>query len=142
MRGINLHAVQVVDGRDRRRVERLGTYTTRPPAAQERLERRPDGKLVLTFKKVWRDGSPLRLMIDRISEGELVFGKLPRSARPVGGPQDWKNKSAPLRWPSGAPRSGPSSRHGGVRARITCALGFIAPGHSSTLSAHQLGGLT
>ncbi|MBE7481597.1 MAG: transposase [Polyangiaceae bacterium] len=57
VRGINIHAVQVVDGRDRRRVERLCKYITRPPVAQDRLERRADGKLELTFKKVWRDGT-------------------------------------------------------------------------------------
>jgi hypothetical protein len=66
VRGINIHAVQVVDGRDRRRVERLCKYDpwkslkrdiTRPPVAQDRLERRPDGKLELSFKRAWRDGT-------------------------------------------------------------------------------------
>ncbi|MBK7586092.1 MAG: transposase [Myxococcales bacterium] len=57
MRGINLHAAQVIDGRDRRRVERLAKYITRPPIAQDRLERRQDGRLELIFKKVWRDGT-------------------------------------------------------------------------------------
>jgi hypothetical protein len=57
VRGINIHAVQVVDGRDRRRVERLCKYITRPPVAQDRLERRPDGKLELSFKRAWRDGT-------------------------------------------------------------------------------------
>ncbi len=64
--GINIHAVQVVDGRDRRRVERLCKYDpwksptgdiTRPPVAQDRLERRADGKLELSFKRAWRDGT-------------------------------------------------------------------------------------
>ncbi|MBE7484290.1 MAG: transposase [Polyangiaceae bacterium] len=32
-------------------------YITRPLVAQDRLERRADGKLELTFKKVWRDGT-------------------------------------------------------------------------------------
>lgn len=57
VRGINIHAVQVVDGRDRRRVERLCKYITRPPVAQDRLERRADGKLELSFKRAWRDGT-------------------------------------------------------------------------------------
>ncbi|MBK7583055.1 MAG: transposase [Myxococcales bacterium] len=57
VRGINLHAAQVIDGRDRRRVERLAKYITRPPIAQDRLERRQDGRLELIFKKVWRDGT-------------------------------------------------------------------------------------
>ena len=54
VRGINIHAAQVVDGRDRRRVERI---CIRPPVAQGRLERRPDGKLELGFKRAWRDGT-------------------------------------------------------------------------------------
>jgi len=57
VRGINIHAAQVVDGRDRRRVERLCKYITRPPVAQKRLERRADGKLELGFKRAWRDGT-------------------------------------------------------------------------------------
>jgi hypothetical protein len=57
VRGVNIHAAQVVDGRDRRRVERICRYITRPPVAQERLDQRPDGKLELGFKKAWRDGT-------------------------------------------------------------------------------------
>ena len=57
VRGINIHAAQVVDGRDRRRVERLCKYITRPPVAQDRLERRADGKLELGVKRAWRDGT-------------------------------------------------------------------------------------
>ena len=32
-------------------------YITRPPIAQERFTQRPDGTLLLEFKKVWKDGS-------------------------------------------------------------------------------------
>ena len=38
-------------------MERLVKYITRPPIAQDRLERRQDGRLELIFKKVWRDGT-------------------------------------------------------------------------------------
>jgi len=47
-------------------VERLCKYDpwksptgdiTRPPVAQDRLERRADGKLELSFKRAWRDGT-------------------------------------------------------------------------------------
>ncbi len=64
VRGINIHAAQAIDGRDRRRVERICQYDpwksptgdiTRPPVAQDRLERRADGKLELSFKRAWRD---------------------------------------------------------------------------------------
>jgi hypothetical protein len=47
VRGINVHAKQVVDGRDRRQLERLCRYITRPPVAQERLKRLADGRLEL-----------------------------------------------------------------------------------------------
>ena len=36
--------------------ERLCRYITRHPLAQDRLELRPDGKLVLTLKSFWKDG--------------------------------------------------------------------------------------
>jgi hypothetical protein len=47
----------IVDGRDRRRVERLARYITRPPVAQERLTRRPDGRLELELNSVWKNGT-------------------------------------------------------------------------------------
>jgi hypothetical protein len=57
VRGINVHAKQRVDGRDRAQMERLCRYITRPPLSQERLTRRADGLLELELKKVWRDGT-------------------------------------------------------------------------------------
>ncbi len=44
-------------GHDRKQLERLARYITRPPIAQERLTQRPDGTLLLEFKKAWKDGS-------------------------------------------------------------------------------------
>jgi hypothetical protein len=55
--GVNLYAKQVVDGRDRRQLERLCRYLLRPPIAEERLSLRSDGTLLLEFKKSWRDGT-------------------------------------------------------------------------------------
>ncbi len=54
--GVNLYAKQLVDGRDRRQLERLCRYVMRPPLSQERLERRSDGRLQLTLKNVWKHG--------------------------------------------------------------------------------------
>ena len=56
-RGVNLHAKQCVDGRDRRQLERLCRYVTRPPVAQDRLVRLADGRLELAFKRAWKDGT-------------------------------------------------------------------------------------
>jgi hypothetical protein len=43
--GINVHAKQLVGGRDRKQLERLCRYVTRPPLSQEHLEQRTDGRL-------------------------------------------------------------------------------------------------
>jgi hypothetical protein len=55
--GVNVHAVERVEARDRARLERLCRYLARPPVAEERLERRSDGRLELTFKNAWKDGT-------------------------------------------------------------------------------------
>ena len=47
VRGVNVHAQQLVDGRDRPQIERLCRTITRPPLAQERLELRADGRIEL-----------------------------------------------------------------------------------------------
>jgi len=49
--GINVHADTVIDGRDRKRLERLVRYMARPPIAQDRLERMPNGHVRYTMKK-------------------------------------------------------------------------------------------
>ena len=55
--GVNLHAKVVIDGRDRQRVERLVRYITRPVLSEERIERLEDGRIQLTLKSTWRDGT-------------------------------------------------------------------------------------
>jgi hypothetical protein len=62
VRGINVHARQVVDGRDRRQLERLCRYITRPPVAHERLERLADGRLELRLKHAWKDGTQVLVL--------------------------------------------------------------------------------
>jgi hypothetical protein len=57
VRGVNVHAKQMVDGRDRPRLQRLCRYITRPPLAQDRLTRRTDGLLQLELKRAWKDGT-------------------------------------------------------------------------------------
>jgi hypothetical protein len=57
VRGVHMHAKQVVDGRDRNQLERLCRSITRPPLAQDRLPRLADGRIELTLKKAWRDGT-------------------------------------------------------------------------------------
>ena len=55
--GVNIHAKVVVDGRDRKHLERLCRYVARPPLSQDRLELHGDGRVRLGFKPAWRDGT-------------------------------------------------------------------------------------
>jgi len=55
--GINIHAAVGFDARDKPRMERMCRYLARPPIAQHRLTRRPDGSLRYDMKKAWRDGT-------------------------------------------------------------------------------------
>jgi len=43
--GVNIHAKVVVDGRDRKHLERLCRYAARPPLSQDRLELHGDGRV-------------------------------------------------------------------------------------------------
>jgi hypothetical protein len=58
VRGVNVHAKQLVSGYDRKQLEPLARYITRPPVAQERIEVRGDGRIELTLKTIWKDGTP------------------------------------------------------------------------------------
>jgi hypothetical protein len=47
----------LVDGRDRKRLERLCRYILRPALAGERLREREDGRIEYELRKPWRDGT-------------------------------------------------------------------------------------
>jgi len=57
VRGVNVHAERVVDGRDRKQLQRLCRYLARPPLAHDRLAQLPDGRLSLSLKTPWSDGT-------------------------------------------------------------------------------------
>jgi len=54
--GLELHAEVAIASHDRKGLERLCRYLSRPPIPQERLERRRDGKYVLSLKRTWKGG--------------------------------------------------------------------------------------
>ena len=56
-RGFNLHAGVRVGRNQRGRLERLCRYIARPPLALDRLTQRSDGKIILTLKRAWSDGT-------------------------------------------------------------------------------------
>jgi hypothetical protein len=51
--GFSLHAAQNVPAHDREALERLCRYGLRAPFSQERLSRRPDGKVVYRLRRAW-----------------------------------------------------------------------------------------
>lgn len=53
----DLHGGRTVRAEDRRTLERLCHYLLRPPLAQERIERLPDGRVGLTLAHPWADGT-------------------------------------------------------------------------------------
>ncbi len=54
--GWSLHAGVALDGGDREKLERVSRYLLRPAFAEERLYRRPDGKLEYSLRKPRWDG--------------------------------------------------------------------------------------
>ena len=66
--GYSLHAAVRCGAHQRKRLERLCRYITRPAIANERLKRTRAGQIVLQLKSPWRDGtthivmSPLQFM--------------------------------------------------------------------------------
>jgi len=52
--GLNLHAATAVDGRDRRRLERLCKYLLRPPFSRDAVHRLPDGRVALDLPRKGR----------------------------------------------------------------------------------------
>ena len=55
--GFDLHANVWVPPNDRARLEQRGRYLLRPPLAQDRVQLRADGRVLVTLKTVWRDGT-------------------------------------------------------------------------------------
>ena len=55
--GFDLHANVAVPAADRTRLEQLCRYLLRPAVAQDRLRLLADGRIVLTLKTAWADGT-------------------------------------------------------------------------------------
>ena len=55
--GFDLHANVAVPAADRARLEQLCRYLLRPAVAQDRLQLMGDGRVLLTLKTSWRDGT-------------------------------------------------------------------------------------
>lgn len=54
--GFELHAAVHLPATDRAGLERLCRYIARPPVSEERLVKRPDGRIEFQLKRVWKGG--------------------------------------------------------------------------------------
>ena len=55
--GFSLHAQVAIEAHERESLERLCRYIARPPLANSRLTRMPDGKLCYELARMWQDGT-------------------------------------------------------------------------------------
>jgi hypothetical protein len=75
--GFDLHANVAVAANNRDGLEQLARYVLRPPIAQERLTRTADGRVLLTLKAEWSDGTT-RLLFEPIELLERLAALTPR----------------------------------------------------------------
>jgi hypothetical protein len=104
--GMSLHAAVGVPARDRRRLERLIQYVARPPLAHDRLEKRPDGRLMLRLKTRWRDGTTHILM----ERSELIERLVPLIPPPRAHQVPVSRDLGTVREPAGLGRAWPGDR--------------------------------
>jgi len=75
--GFDLHANVQVAANNRDGLEQLARYVLRPPIAQERLMRTADGRVLLTLKTEWSDGTT-HLLFEPIELLERLAALTPR----------------------------------------------------------------
>jgi hypothetical protein len=77
LEGFDLHANVWVAPNNRARLEQLCRYLLRPPLAQDRLSLRPDGRILVELKTVWRDGTS-HFLFEPIEFLEKLAALIPR----------------------------------------------------------------
>jgi len=75
--GFDLHANVAVAADNREALEQLSRYVLRPPIAQERLSRTTDGRILLTLKTEWTDGTTA-LLFEPVELLERLAALTPR----------------------------------------------------------------
>jgi hypothetical protein len=76
--GFDLHANLCVPATDRARLEQLCRYLLRPPMAQDRLRLTGEGRIRLTLKTPWADGTR-HLLFEPVEFLEKLAALIPRS---------------------------------------------------------------
>jgi hypothetical protein len=134
--GFDLHANVVVPAADRTRLEQLCRYLLRPAVAQDRLRQLDDGRVVLTLKSPWANGTrhllfePLTLLerlaalIPRPRMNLLLYHEVlaPHCGWPARVVASTGARPSWPKWPSSWPPPSPPHRTSGStpRRRSTC----------------------
>ena len=118
--GFTLHAATRAGALDQTGREALLRYVLRPPIAQERLERRPDGLVRITLKKAYADGTvavdmdPLSLLCRLATSVPPPRFHTVRYAGVLASASPWRSRIAPKPPPqTGEPET--PKRTGGYR---------------------------
>ena len=75
--GFDLHGRVAFGPTQRHRLEQLVQYCARPPLANDRLEKLPDGRFLLELKTHWRDGTT-HLKFEPIELMEMLAAQIPK----------------------------------------------------------------
>jgi hypothetical protein len=75
--GFDLHGRIAFSAQQRERLEELVRYCARPPLANDRLEKRADGRYLLRLKARWRDGTT-HLLFEPIELMERLAAQIPK----------------------------------------------------------------
>jgi hypothetical protein len=114
--GFTLHAATRAGALDEAGREALLRYVLRPPIAQERLERRPDGLVRITLKKAYADGTvavdmdPMSLLCRLATSVPPPRFHTVRYAGVLASASPWRSRIAPQAAPGKHPRPAPCPR--------------------------------
>jgi hypothetical protein len=147
--GFSLHAAVRVDAHDRKRLEQLCRYITRPALSDERVQLNAVGQVELKLKTPWRDGTT-HLVMSPLEFMQRLAALVPRprlhlirlvpitSLREVSGPplrEPWRAGPQRRTACDGGAAGATESREAGHRSRCG-RRGRDGPGPAAS---HQLG---
>ncbi len=119
------------DGRDRARLERLCRYVARPPLSQERLSMHPDGRVKLSFKAAWKDGTHA-VLLDPLAPHQSMGHRSSLRADPAAA---LSHDALPRR----ARRACQRARRGRTRPRAAARGGAVAALHAERRASPRAG---
>ena len=122
MQGFSLHAAVRCGADDRKALEQLCRYITRPALASERVQTNAAGQVVLELETPWRAGTT-HLLMSPLEVMQRLAARAPEG-RPTGARAQTQAAPEPLAWRAGAERQAASA--GGAAGARACRPGRTA----------------